>query len=167
MPLQVRRVVAGTGPSDEVPKGWGWFGPMGSAGRFKNRVNENDINLSRALDAIPLEGEVREEHYSKFIENYRKAFRKELGRGLGTATRLLAIKRPDYFVCLDKANRRGLCKAFEITLGNHDYDRYWSSIVERIFLSQWWNSPRPTDGRAMKVWDGRAAFLDSLYYVEQ
>ena len=167
MPSKVQRVVAGIGGSDEVPKHWGWFGSMFGAGRFKNRVRENDINLSRALDAIPLEGEVREEHYSRFIDSYRKAFSKDLGHGLGTATRLLAMKRPDYFVCLDNANREELCKAFEITLGNHAYDRYWNSIVERIILAQWWNSPRPTDGRAMKVWDGRAAFLDSLYYVEQ
>jgi hypothetical protein len=154
----------GFGGSDEVPN-WGWFGSMFGAGVFKNRVNQNDINLSRALDAIPPAGEVLEVHYSQFIDAYRKAFPAGRGHGLGTATRLLTMKRPDYFVCFDSANKRGLCGAFEITLGNHDYARYWGSIVERLLLSRWWNSPRPTANKEMKVWDGRAAFLDSLYYV--
>jgi hypothetical protein len=75
------------------------------------------------------------------------------------------LKRPDYFVCFDSANRDGLCKAFNIALSRHDYERYWSSIVERILIARWWDSTRPTAEQEMKVWDGRAAFLDSLYYV--
>jgi hypothetical protein len=74
------------------------------------------------------------------------------------------MKRPDYFVCFDAENRDGLCKAFGITLRHHDYERYWDSVVERILISEWWMSPRPSGTRARAIWDGRAAFLDSLYY---
>jgi hypothetical protein len=164
MSREERQGVAGFRQEDDVD--WGWFGSMAGAGVFKNRVNENDDNLSRALDAIPLNGEVIREHYTEFINAYVKAFPKERGHGLATATRLLAMKRPDYFVCFDSANQRGLREAFGISLlSSHDYDRYWDSVVERILISQWWKSPRPTLAQAVKVWDGRAAFLDSLYYV--
>jgi hypothetical protein len=138
---------------------------MFGAGLFKNRVNNNDVNLSLALDAIPPTGEVLQEYYSQFVSYFARAFPTGLGHGLGTATRLLALKRPDYFVCFDSANRAGLCKAFDITLGHHDYERYWASIVERVVLSTWWNSPRPKNVKEMKVWDGRVAFLDSFYYL--
>jgi hypothetical protein len=76
------------------------------------------------------------------------------------------MKRPDYFVCWDSANEQGLREAFGISLKKQDYDRYWDSVVERILLTRWWRSPRPTDPRASAIWDGRVAFLDSLYYDE-
>jgi len=74
------------------------------------------------------------------------------------------MKRPDYFVCFDSANRESLCKEFGIKLGHHDYERYWDSVIERILISKWWTSPRPTQGQTQAIWDGRAAFLDSLFY---
>jgi hypothetical protein len=77
------------------------------------------------------------------------------------------MKRPDYFVCYDSANRDGLRKAFNVVLNHHDYERYWDSVVERILLTQWWRSSRPSDVRAGSIWDGRAAFLDSLYYKQR
>ncbi|MDR3490210.1 MAG: phospholipase D family protein [Bradyrhizobium sp.] len=161
MPPLDRKGIAGFNKSDDVP--WGWFGSMSGNGTFMNRVNANDPNLSRALDAIPLNGEVGKEHYNEFVEAYLRAF-PEGRHGLPTATRLLAMKRPDYFVCFDSANRRKLCTAFEISLHHHDYDRYWDSLIERILISKWWNSPRPNTEREAKLWDGRAAFLDCLYY---
>lgn len=141
---------------------WGAFGHMHGAGSFKNRVNTNDPQLSQALDAIPLHGAVLREHYDTYIELYcRGAWRK----GIATATRLLAMKRPDYFVCFDSANKAGLEREFGVTIGPHNYARYWDAIVERIVDSEWWNSPRPNNRRQAAIWDGRAAFLDALFYV--
>lgn len=137
---------------------------MFGAGVFKQIVNANSTGLSRALDAIPPKGEVRKEHYLDFVKAYVAAFPQRRRHGLATATRLLTMKRPDYFVCYDSANREGLRDAFGVTLKGHDYERYWNSIIERILVSEWWRSPRPVGAKAATVWDGRAAFLDSLYY---
>jgi hypothetical protein len=165
MPKVDRQRIAGFGGREGID--WRWFGSMVGAGHFKNRVNDNDVNLSQALDAIPPSAEILKKHYLQFVESFIKAFPSGRGHGLATASRLLALKRPDYFVCFDRANRDGLCKEFEITLNRHDYEKYWDSVVERILLSRWWNSPRPKAEKEMKVWDGRTAFLDSLYYVPQ
>jgi hypothetical protein len=127
-------------------------------------VNANSRGLSQALDPIPLRGEVRRAEYLQFIDAYVRAYPGRRRHGLATATRLLAMKRPDYFVCFDAENRDGLCRAFGIGLGHHDYERYWDSVIERILISEWWMSPRPTGTKARSIWDGRAAFLDSLYY---
>ncbi len=75
------------------------------------------------------------------------------------------MKRPDYFVCLDSANRRHLCKDFQITLAPHDYAGYWDEIVERLKLATWWNARRPPEATAGRVWEGRPAMLDAIYYV--
>lgn len=142
---------------------WGYFGSMKGAGIYKNRIAENDINISNALDEIPLSGQITKIHYQRFLESYQKTFD---GNYLGTATRLLAMKRPDVFVCLDSKNKSALCKDFEIVQSGLDYDRYWDEIIERIYDSQWWSNPKPKDKREKNVSDSRAAFLDSIYYEE-
>jgi len=76
------------------------------------------------------------------------------------------MKRPDTFVCLDKRNRSGLCKAFGIVQSNLSYTRYWSEIIERVRDAVWWNAPSPAGGAEKEIWLGRAAFLDALYYKE-
>lgn len=141
---------------------YGWFGSMKGAGRFRSAVKTNDAHLSQSLDRIPLQGEVKREDYIAFAAEFRKAFSAG-GHGVATATRLLAMKRPDLFVCLDSKNQRQLCKLFKIRQ-NVDYDSYWDSIIERIQVSSWWNSNRPENGTERNVWDARAAFLDALSY---
>jgi len=139
----------------------GLFGSMKGAGTFKKRIIENNSYISKALDKIPLSGQITKNHYQKFIEQYQKTFS---GKYLATATRLLAMKRPDVFVCLDNKNKSALCKDFGIIQSGLDYDRYWNDIIMRIYDSEWWNNPNPKDEKEQKVDEARVAFLDSLYY---
>jgi hypothetical protein len=166
MPREDRQGLAGFLESEELP--WGWFGSMRGAGVFKNLVNERPLAFSKALDCIPPNGIVRREDYLAFIQRYLSAFPKKGGdptrHGLGMATRLLAMKRPDYFVCFDSANKAGLSNAFGLVMSHHDYEAYWDAIIERILEAKRWNAPRPNGSDASGVWDGRAAFLDAIYY---
>jgi hypothetical protein len=167
MPLKERQGIAGFAAPGDIP--WGWFGSMRGAGTFKNLVNERSNGLSTALDQIPPIGPVQRADYQAFVAHYKRAFPEKNGQptrhGLATATRLLAMKRPDYFVCFDKANSAGLSRAFGIAINHHDYDAYWDSIIERICESKWWNSRRPKTANERQVWEGRTAFLDAIYYV--
>ena len=160
-----RKFIAGIPNKLPVEKDvdWGFFGSMKGAGIFKNRIIENDTHISKALDEIPLSGQITKNHYQKFIDQYKKIFS---GNYLATATRLLAMKRPDVFVCLDNKNKSSLCKDFGIIQSGLDYDRYWNDIIMRIYDSEWWNNPNPKDEKEQKVSEARAAFLDSLYYEE-
>lgn len=141
---------------------FGWFGSMYGAWQFKSVVSRNDKHISRALDRIPLKGKIERDDYVAFIDEYKKAFPNG-GDGIATSTRLLAMKRPDIFVCLGNRNKRQLCKSFGIPQ-NVDYEMYWDSIIERIQASTWWNSARPTSDQERFVWEGRAAFLDALFF---
>jgi len=142
---------------------WGYFGSMKGAGIFKKKIKENDRNVSKALDQIPLSGQITKRHYDNFIKYFTQTF---TGNYIATATRLLCMKRPDTFVCFDSKNRSALCKDFGIIQSEMDYERYWDDIVERVYDSDWWQNPNPKNDTEEKVSEARAAFLDSLYYEE-
>lgn len=55
-----RKFIAGIPNKLDVngAKDWGYFGSMKGAGIFKNKIKENDVNISKALDQIPLSGQI-------------------------------------------------------------------------------------------------------------
>ncbi len=157
----IRKTIAG------LPNGfdtrWAWFGSMSGLGYFHQAVNNNNIHLSLALDNIPAKGEVARFQYQAYLDEFIQAFPNK-GRAIGSATRLLAMKRPDQFVCFDSKNKEKLCKDFGIAQANMNFDRYWVEIIERIMDSPWWNVHRPADKEDGQVWDSRAAMLDAIFY---
>jgi hypothetical protein len=158
-----RRRVAGFASDDTLP--WRYFGSMKGAGRFKNAIIRNDQNLSSALDEISLSGQITKDDYDAYIEKFTKAF-PEGGDGIATATRLLAMKRPDSFVCVDNKNIEQLAKDFDIPKYrlNSDYSAYWNEVIERVQETGWWNAPRPRTKSEQPIWDGRTALMDAIYY---
>ncbi len=143
---------------------WGWFGSMNGAGSFKNRIGENDQHLSSALEHIPTTGEVTPDDYRAFIEDFCRAFENSKRKGrVPTASRLLAMKRPDYFVCVDKQNIHLMSDDLGFARTTLDFERYWTEIIEPITRSIWWQVRRPL-GVEGRIWDGRAAMLDAIYY---
>lgn len=163
MELPLRKTIAGL-PNDQENR-WAWFGSMRGAGYYHQAVNENNEHLSQALEEIPLRGVIIRAEYEEYIAEFIEAFPKGK-HGIGIASRLLALKRPDQFVCLDSKNQRRLCGDFGITRTGITYDRYWDEIIERILDAPWWNSKRPENAKEAAVWDGRAAMLDAIFYEE-
>ena len=161
-----RREIAGiaTEKQSESDIDWGWFGSMVGAGKFQNRINTNNDQISRALDKIPLTGKVYKSNYNQFIEIFQQAF-PDGGSGVAIASRLLTMKRPDYFVCLDKQNRPRLCDEFGISK-TVSFNDYWDEIIERILNSVWWSSEKPLDKTEAHAWSGRTAMLDAVFYEE-
>ena len=163
MPEGTRKTVAGIPGADDDR--WPWFGSMKGAGYFKQAIGTNNPDLGGAVDAIPLVGQVSRSEYDAFIGGFGQAFPKG-GDGVAVASRLLALKRPDQFVCLDSKNCRSLCADFGITAAGMDYPRYWDDVIERVRDTPWWNAPRPTDPVQQGVFDGRVAMLDAIFYLE-
>lgn len=164
-----RKAIAGIIGSNEIIAtdlegfDWGWFGSMIGAGSFKNRIIDNDEHLSMALDCIPSFGEVTEDHYNQFVEEFRLAFsNSERQGGVPTASRLLALKRPDYFVCVDSKNQKRLAADFGFPVTKLKFENYWEYVIEPIIQAKWWNVKRPA-GSDGKIWDVRSAMLDVIY----
>lgn len=143
---------------------WGWFGSMKGMGDFANRISDRDQYLAAALDVIPRHGAVERPQYDQFCENFLLAFRNSHRTGsYPTATRLLAMKRPDVFVCISKPNLQGLAKALDFAKTTLSLQNYWERVIEPIRVSPWFNAPRP-GGEDAELWDGRVAMLDAIFY---
>lgn len=153
-----RKCISGIVKSERFD--WLWFGSMRGAGTFKKAVNQSSKLLSEALDCIPLAGAVTQRDYDRYVRVFKRAVARP---GIATSTRLLCMRRPDYFVCLDSANRRKLCEAFG-TKQSVGIEDYWGRIVARILDSAWWDSEEPSRGLQLRVWRGRVAMLDAHFY---
>ncbi|MFC6296672.1 hypothetical protein GNF76_07865 [Pseudomonas sp. CCM 7893] len=164
-----RKLVAGTlgrKKSQQPGVDYGLFGSMGASGTFANLVIEAPTGLSHALDFIPLMGAVMQRDYDRYCKAFRAAFDQD-GRvgGLPTATRLLAMKRPDAFVCIDSANRKDLCENFGVSPSTTNLENYWQRIIEPMHGDPWWRHPQPSNAADTEIWLGRAALLDAIYYT--
>jgi HKD family nuclease len=159
-----RKCIAGIlKPATRNGVDWGFFGQMSAFGSYSPILQTHARLFSIALDHIPLQGEVRREHYDAYLTAFKKIpGASETWTGMGT--RLLAMKRPDYFVCIDNANRDGLCNYFSSAPTTTNLDNYWNRIIAPMMITPWWQSDMPDDKLEQAIWMGRAAMLDAIYY---
>lgn len=161
--LDERRKVAGTF-RDEPATQWKLFGSMQGAIDFKERLRANRAEISDALDCIPWESAVSRTHFEQFKESLRLAFNYSRPfNGVAVASRLLAMKRPDYFLCVDKANRKQLALRLGVPASRFTLDSYWD-LIEQLIDTPWWNSAEPANQTARETWLARVAMLDALFY---
>ena len=149
---------------DELNQGWECFGSMSGAGDFMNRIGQNDRSLADAVDSVPQRGEIRRQHFDRFAELFLQAFKDAHHVGdVATASRLLAMKRPDVFLCVSKPNITAAAEAMGFAKNSLKLDNYWDRVVEIIRTSDWYNVDKPA-GREGQIWEYRAAMLDAIYY---
>ncbi len=156
-----RQEISGIGSNQNLM--YGSFGTMSARGFFKSYINnivEHPI-LSKALNEIPLSGNISKVQYMNYIDKFNLVFTE--ANEIAGATRLLTIKRPDVFVNLNSKNKDKLCGEFGISK-NIGFEEYWDSIICRIQDSDWWKNPRPKGKLELEIIDKRAAFLDSIYF---
>lgn len=166
MSLDERKRICGTAVEGTIK--WRLFGSMAGSVVLKKRIGDNDIVLSRALDLIPASGPVTKNHFDNYVSALRQTFVYRSGfQGLAVATRLLCIKRPDHFVCVDGKNKKGLAKALGLAPGKLRIDSYWDAVIEPILESPWYRSQSPTNSTELAAWQARVAMVDALFYKPQ
>ncbi len=136
-----------------------YFGSMRGAGTFHRRLLRTPAVFDRALDVIPTAGDVSP---SRLRAYFRRLPRSRTG--IATATRLLAMKRPDKFVCVNDGNRRGLAKAFNVPQVQLSESAGYQALLNRVWRCPWYRSPRPRRSLSRQLWDSRVALLDAFYY---
>jgi hypothetical protein len=135
-----------------------YFGSMKGAGAFQNLVLEKPERLDRALQAIPLHGEVTHRQFRAFVSRPQSRI------AIATATRLLAMKRQDRLLCVDSRNTAELARAFGATRASlQTFEGYWK-LLKRVWACPWFRAPRPRTGFGTDLWDSRVAILDAFYY---
>jgi hypothetical protein len=154
MPLDGRKFIGGL--ANEAK----WFGGMNANGCFMHELITSPEHLDKALDKIPSTGPVSRAQYESFVKAYTRVC-----PGVGTASRLLAMKRPDLFLCLNNANRSGLAELFGLPRNRlRKFDGYWD-LVCLIWQCPWWQVDRQPKNKGDKaIWNARVALLDSFYY---
>ena len=144
----------------------GWFGSMQGSGSFTNLIVNRDKRIARAVDSIPPRGSVSRSDYDKFCDLFIAAFAGSARTGrYPTATRLLAMKRPDVFVCVNNGNKSGLAEALHFSPSTLALENYWERVIEPVKMARWYNSTRPI-GIEAEVWDCRVALLDTIFFSE-
>lgn len=138
---------------------WLMFGSMKGAGTFKHAIN-NNIKIGKALDAIPLYGKVSRKQF----DDYCKVF-KDWKNPIACATRLLAIKRPDLFLCVNSKNKKELSRLLNIKQSQFTLDNYWDVILMPIYNSLWFkdgiSKPNKLESDVKRF---QVAMLDSISY---
>ncbi len=137
---------------------------MRGMGDFAKLVIANDKRLARAIDSVPQKGEVTRAHFTKFAMHFKRAFEdSDRTGGYATGSRLLAMKRPDVFVCICNPNIAETSARMGFSRTTLALDDYWDKVVEVIRLADWYNADKP-DNAEGEIWESRAAMLDAILY---
>lgn len=137
---------------------WRFFGTV-SKGEILSEMIEKRIG--KAIDCIHLDGEVSKDQYNRYIQLFCDSGK--WNNPIGSATRLLAMKRPDIFLCVNGENKAGLAKGLGISQNQITIDNYWDEIVVPIQNATWYNDI-PQKNKQREIFRNRVALLDSLYY---
>lgn len=161
--IELRKWVAGL-PNNTGDHHYAWFGTTKSNGRFAQAIGQDSQEFAKAINQIPLSGEISRNDFLEYIEICKSAGYKN---PMGISTRLLTMKRPDLFFCLNSANKPKICNELGISSAQNpsiNAEKYWDEILMRIYDTPWFNSPRPKQKEAQQAWLGRVALIDCIYY---
>lgn len=138
---------------------WYWFGHM-THPAFKTAVKSKYQQMSDALDEIPISGTVERHHYENYLRIISGAY---TDPAKATVSRLLCMKRPDYFPCINNMNIERATRELRIT-EDVTPANYWDQVIVPIMDSNWWNGSSPANAKEARIWKCRAAMLDVLWY---
>ena len=130
---------------------------MVGAGRFKNFTSEHPEDMGIYLNVIPLRGTITMEDARSYLEGVTGLG----GVGIGAATRLLSMKRPDLFLPANNASQDKICAVFGRRADT--IDKYLG-VVNEIWSYPWFAAPAPNDTTEHRIWRARVALLDAIFY---
>ena len=89
------------------------------------------------------------------------------GVGKGIATRLLTLARPDRFVSLNNASRKGLAAFSNLAPSTLGEPRNYSRLLANIYNRDWYARPNPRNALEQTISSMRAGLLDSFFYDKE
>lgn len=152
MPEDDRKLVAGWGERTT-----GYYGYTRAAGNFKKLTRTKPEDVAVHLDKIPLSGPVTIAQARAYLAGIMGV----TGVALGTATRLLCMKRPDRFLPANNASLLNISRVFGTT--PNTVEKYLT-LVGHIWTYPWILAPAPADVSGARLWRARVALLDAVFY---
>ena len=147
---------------------WGLLGTLFPAGTVKGVFNRSDQGknkriLRRIRSAVEPVINASDGDFPDVAVTALEKICREKGFGPGTATRFLALARPDRLVSVNNESRHGLAETFGLnptTLGN---PRNYRKLLQRLYAKRWYND-RQARKRERRLWNMRAALVDCFVY---
>lgn len=160
------------GLRDGVDGVWGLLGSLIAAGDVKgvfNRSREavNRRILNRVRNAVETVIDAPDESFPGIAVKALERIHREGGFNHGTATRLLALARPDRLISVNKGSRAGLAAAFDFkarkgtTLGR---PKNYGLLLEKLYEKPWYCDQPGRSKQSRRLWSMRAALVDSFVY---
>ena len=138
--------------SDKID--WYMFGTLVGARKMKKHINNNNKKINDALEAIPLKGDITKAMYRKYLNKLRSI--EGLDVGPAVCSRLLAMKRPDFFMSLNKQSKPVISRKYGIPMAKLTADTYWDLIM-KIHEDDWYRHPKNTEAKPYRM-----ALMDCL-----
>ena len=145
--------------------GWALLGNMrGAAKACSSFVKEADVR--RKIGEIV--GRVITAEENEFPECAVEAINEIKGPqfdryGMGVATRLLALARPDKCVSLNGQSRVLLVAKFR-NVGQLTTPNGYGKMLQELYRQPWYCEPEPRDQNERELWSMRAALIDCFVY---
>lgn len=121
--------------------------------------------LSNYLGKIKL-GLISQTNILDIVEEYLQIIEKEDNIGIATATRLLAVKRPDLFLCVNNGNQDSIKKLFGFEISGKSEIAKYIQLLKMIYNTDYFNHKLTKDEKQDKtlvaISKYRVALLDSM-----
>lgn len=139
-----------------------WWGLTGTMGRKHwLAVHQNEGKIRASLDAV------RQAHDREFPDIAVDAMRALMGIdnvGYGTATLLLTLARPDRLLSLNGRSEKGYGALSGMSYSTLGEPTNYRKLLRWLYRQRWYQDGPPTDEGLVRIWNSRAALVDSFVY---
>ena len=143
-----------------LARGWGLLGSMRNDS-VKTVFGDKAQNIQQILHKV---AEAEDGEFPNLAFNAYRQVREFPGIGVGIATRLLSLARPDRFVSVNGGSQEGLARYSGLTAGTLGRETNYQKLLEYIYRQPWFRSPKPDDRLEASIWGMRVALLDCFVY---
>jgi hypothetical protein len=157
--IEKRRIMGGMHPH------YADLGNVSASGRvrqlLKNGTKSEHRAIVSAVNAIanmrqPVDWDELRGHLTKLVS---------LGPTMRVWGRFLCLVRPDlYCTVASPSVRRNMSTTLSVPLNRFDSPDGYIQLIQLIHASPWFNSQKPSDTRARRIWKRRCALLDGVFY---
>lgn len=140
------------------------LGNMHGFASFKKVLNQDPAGVDKLLRIIPANGAIDGWHFMQFVDAYHALFSDNGFKQthLFPATRLLTMKRPDYFIALNQQSSDTICELLGIKpLKKQDFQRYLDEIILPFKQTLWFKAEQPSSAH-LPIYRAKMALFERL-----
>ena len=147
---------------------WGFLGNLRAAGGVIGAFSPPVVNqaaLDHVLGQIGHVLEVGDGDIAQAAQEAVAGIRELHGFGPATATRFLALARPDRLVSMAGPAAAALGVFAEMPQDPDYLAENYAAFLQALYARPWFNAQEPADPLEREIWHCRAALVDAIVYI--